>query len=501
MNTCLPDDLRRLLRRVPALRRAYLVGGCVRDALLGLEVKDFDIEVYGTSYGNLAEALRPYGRVELVGRSFGVIKLALGGSVHDFSVPRRDSKRGEGHRGFEVELAPDLDPAEAAARRDFTINALMQDPRTGEILDFHGGRADLQARILRHTSPAFTEDPLRVLRGMQFAGRFRLQPAPETVELCRQITPTYAELAGDRVRDEWFKWAARSELPSAGLRFLEATGWITHFPEIARMRQVPQDPEWHPEGDVFTHTNHSLDALVQSPDWKAADETTRIVLSLAVLAHDFGKVTCTQHVERDGVTRIVSPGHEMESGVHAQAFLAGIHTPHAIADRVVPLVVNHMAHFQDPTARTVRRLARRLHPETVEHLCVLMTADAAGRPPRPPGPPAGVNVLRRLAQELQIADAAPQPLLRGRHLLALGLGAGPEVGQWSRLAFEAQLDGAFQDIAGAFAWFAAHPACPEALRAVARQASATEAAVPTALNLPPPPGHGSSAVPPRPDGH
>lgn len=492
--TSLPEDLRRLLRRVPALRRAYLVGGCVRDGLLGLAVKDFDLEVYGVSYAQLAEALRPYGRVELVGRSFGVIKLTLDGATHDFSVPRRDSKRGQGHRGFEVELDPNLDPAEACARRDFTINALMQDPRTGKILDFHGGRADLEARVLRHTSQAFVEDPLRVLRGMQFAARFRLAAAPETLALCQSMLSTYAELAGDRVRDEWFKWAARAEEPSAGLRFLEGSGWIAHFPELAALRAIPQDPEWHPEGDVLTHTQHCLDALVRDPEWQAAEETTRIVLSLAVLAHDFGKACTTQTVLRQGVPRIVSPGHELESGKLAENFLHGIHAPHAIVDRVVPLVVNHMAHFQDPTARMVRRLARRLHPETVERLCVLMSADAAGRPPRPTTVPAGVVAMRQLAQEMKIADAAPQPLLRGRHLLGLGLSAGPEVGQWSRLAFEAQLDGAFQDLAGGFAWLSTHPAWPDHLRGVVQtaaqngsSAAASGSASPPAVEGQPPP--------------
>jgi tRNA nucleotidyltransferase (CCA-adding enzyme) len=196
----LPEELVRLLREVPALSRAYLVGGCVRDSLLGIAHKDFDLEVYGVDYGTLASQLSAYGRVDLVGRSFGVIKFSgQNGGQWDFSLPRRDSKMSAGHKGFQIEVDPDIDPKVAASRRDFTINALAFDPRTGEYLDFFGGRRDLEKRVLRHTSTTFVEDPLRVLRGMQFAARFDLSPAPETVELCRSIVHTFPELAVERV--------------------------------------------------------------------------------------------------------------------------------------------------------------------------------------------------------------------------------------------------------------------------------------------------------------
>ena len=169
MHLVLPPGLDHVLRTEEVLRRAYLVGGCVRDALLELPLKDIDIEVFGVTYDQLASALRHHGRVDLVGRSFGVAKVTLGSSVYDFSIPRRDSKTGLGHRGFDIALDPDISPRDAAARRDFTLNALMLSPQSGELLDFFGGLADLKQRILRHTSPAFAEDPLRVLRGMQIA--------------------------------------------------------------------------------------------------------------------------------------------------------------------------------------------------------------------------------------------------------------------------------------------------------------------------------------------
>ena len=441
-----------MLRETPALAHAYLVGGCVRDALIGTEGKDFDLEVFGIDSGTLIRALSPWGRTDTVGRSFGVVKLSIPGHTFDFSLPRRDSKTGPGHRGFEVDVDPGLSPREAAARRDFTVNAMMYDPRRGELLDFFGGESDLQNRILRHTSPAFSEDPLRVLRGMQFASRFELTAAPETLELCRSISGTYGELAIERVREEWMKWATKSVLPSAGLRFLRDAGWLEHFPEVAALAGVKQDPEWHPEGDVWTHTLECLDALMTLPEWQAADAAGRAILALAVLAHDFGKPACTQIVERDGRMRIVSPGHEPAGGPIAVSFLERLAIPASLADSVVPLVLNHLAHLTDPTPRAIRRLARRLAPATIRQLAVVMTADAFGRPPRPREIPAGVSGLLAAAGTMKLASSAPRPILLGRHLTSEGWVPGPEFKPVLDAAFEAQLDGVFADLEGALNW-------------------------------------------------
>lgn len=444
-----------LLRAVPALSRAYLVGGCVRDALLGIVQKDFDLEVYGVDYETLARQLSAHGRVGLVGKSFGVIKFSShSGGQWDFSLPRRDSKTAAGHKGFQVEVDIDIDPKEAASRRDFTINALAFDPRTGDYLDFFGGREDLAKRVLRHTSSAFVEDPLRVLRGMQFAARFELTPAPETVALCRSIVKTFPELAVERVGMEWFKWAAMSQRPSAGLRFLQATGWLQHFPEIAALDGTPQDPEWHPEGDVFTHTCHCCDALVELPEWRETDATTRQVLLFAVLAHDFAKPQTTHTAEREGRMRIVSPGHEEQGGPLAEAFLTRIGAPTETKERVVPLVKHHLAHLQMNSDRSVRRLANALRPATIAELCLVMTADHFGRPPKPRVLPEGVGDLRAKAEQLQLRNAAPKPLLQGRHLIARGLQPGKHFGALLDEAFEAQLEGRFVDTAGALQWLA-----------------------------------------------
>lgn len=466
----LPAELARVLAETPALSRAYLVGGCVRDCLLGIPVKDYDVEVFGTSYERLARELGQWGRTDLVGRSFGVVKLSLpGGQTYDFSVPRRDSKTGPGHRGFEIAFEPEISWRDAAARRDFTINSLMYDPRQGELLDEFGGRSDLENRVLRHTSSAFSEDPLRVLRGMQFAGRYGLTAAPETIELCREIQSRYGELAVERVREEWFKWAARSVAPSRGLRFLVESGWAEHFPEIHALVGTPQDPDWHPEGDVFMHTCHCCDALAELPAWQGLDEESRVSHMMAVLAHDFAKPQTTRQEMKDGRMRIVSPGHEEAGGPLAESFLQRINAPNAIRERVVPLVTNHLAHLQAINDRSVRRLARRLHPETIEGLCLVITADQFGRPPKPRDLSPGLQALQTKAAELKLADAAPKPILKGRHLLGVGLQPGPEIGTLVNAAFEAQLEGVFSDLAGAFAWLAVQEEVP--LSAQAREAA------------------------------
>lgn len=449
----LPASLLRLLRETPALREAYLVGGCVRDFLLDLPVKDYDVEVFGLGYEELARALAPWGKTDLVGRSFGVIKLRLGELVVDFTIPRRDSKTAPGHKGFSITFEPALEPRDAAARRDFTINSLMFDARDGRLLDFFEGGKDLRARVLRHTSDAFPEDPLRVLRGMQFCARFGLTAHPTTIELSRQIKNSFAELAVERIREEWFKWAAKSIRPSLGLHFLAESDWISHFPELDAIRGVKQDPEWHPEGDVFTHTAHCCDALATLPAWQNSDEETRIVLMLATLCHDLGKATTTVESLRGGVIRIVSPGHDEAGETVADSFLRRINAPLFIRQRVLPLVRNHMVHYQNNSDKAIRRLAKRLEPENIRNLITLMSADSLGRPPRPARIPQGVLELERRAADLAVHQAAPKPLLQGRHLLDAGLSPGPQFSQILGEAYEAQLGGEFADLGGALAWF------------------------------------------------
>ncbi len=452
-------ELRAMLEAVRRVGRPRLVGGGVRDWLLGIEPKDVDIEVAGVDFTRLQNCLAPFGATDVVGKSFGVVKVRHRGSgtEYDFSLPRRESKTGQGHRGFAVEPDPALDDAGAAARRDFTVNAIACDPFSGEIIDPFGGQADLEARMLRHTSPAFVEDPLRVLRAFQLAARFDFSLAPETAGLCRSILATFAELPVERIWGEWDKWAVKATRPSRGLEVLVQTGWIDHFPEIDALRGTEQEPEWHPEGDVFVHTAHALDMLVGLPDWRGGAAPRRRMLSLAVLAHDFGKPATTVRAERRGAMRWTSPGHESAGGPLAEGFLRRIGAPLEIDPPVRALVIHHLAHHHGQAGgfsdAQVRRLARKLAPATIDDLAVVMRADTLGRPPLDPRESlALVDRLVATAHDLALRQQAPQPILKGRHLIAFGRAPGPEFGGILEKAFEAQLDGAFSDETSGLAW-------------------------------------------------
>jgi tRNA nucleotidyltransferase (CCA-adding enzyme) len=461
----IPEDLKAMLGAVRRVGRPRLVGGGVRDWLLGLEPKDLDIEVAGVDFARLQAALAPFGATDVVGRSFGVIKVRsrASGAEYDFALPRRESKTGKGHRGFAVEPDPTLSDAEAAARRDFTVNAIAYDPAEDIVIDPFGGRADLDRRVLRHTSGAFTEDPLRVLRAFQLAARFDFTLAPETAALCRDIAGAYAELPVERVWGEWDKWAAKSVKPSRGLDVLEETQWLRHFPEIAVLRGTPQEPEWHPEGDVFTHTQHCLDALVRLDEWKASDPSRRRMLALAVLAHDFGKPATTIQAMRKGALRWTSPGHESAGVPLAQNFLRRIGAPLELDAPVMALTQHHLAHHHGQAGgfsdTQVRRLARKLAPATIDDLATVMKADTCGRPPLEPD--GSLQLIVRLvgkAHELALRVEPPKPIVLGRHLVGLGWKPGPGFKPVLDAAFEAQLDGVFADEAGGLEWLRNHTA-------------------------------------------
>jgi tRNA nucleotidyltransferase (CCA-adding enzyme) len=453
----LPPLLDRIVRDLGAAGyRALVVGGAVRDALLGHEPKDFDIEVYGVAYDRLAGMLAEHGRIDLVGKSFGVVKLG----EFDFSVPRRDSKFGLKHRDFHATFDEDITPGEAAGRRDFTINAIAYDPVADEVLDFFGGVEDLKNRVLRAMGEAFAEDPLRVLRGMQFACRFDLSLDAETAAMCRTIVDQYSTIARERVAEEFMKWATKSVRPGRILEYLTACGWGVHLPEIARLAGVPQDPHWHPEGDVGTHTMFVLDAAARVAIREELEGDERAVLLFSALCHDFAKATTTALRDREGQMRWTSWGHEADGGPMARAFLERISIKAAIVDQVVPLVENHLASSsigREVTPRAVRRLAMRLAPATIAQLMRLIEADYSGRPPLPVGLPDGAIRIRAMAETQAVEQGPQKPFILGRHVMPYFDGeAGKHIGEVTAAAYEAQADGAFSNEAEALEWLDQH---------------------------------------------
>lgn len=425
--------------------RALFVGGCVRDALLGRESKDFDVEIYGLSASKVEAMLRELNfRFGAAGKSFGVFKLH--GVPVDVALPRRESKRGSGHRGFVVEGDPDMSVPEAAARRDFTVNAIYFDPLKDEILDPFGGRGDLEKKTLRHTSPAFSEDPLRVLRAMQFSARFRFDVAPETVALCAGIEPE--NLSAERIFDEWSKLILRGEEPSRGLNFLRECGWTKYFPELAALIGVAQDPAWHPEGDVWNHTLAAADVFARERG-EVADDFENLVVGFAVLCHDFGKPATTFLSEKDG--RWHAYGHDREGVVPARRFLERMTNFRDLIDGVLPLVLCHMQPISLWRSRAgdsaVRRLARRVG--RIDRLLRVCSADAMGKKTEKNAELLAASAwLLERAEALRVKDSAPKPLILGRHLLALGVPAGRAFTPILDACYEAQLDGEFSDETG-----------------------------------------------------
>ena len=424
--------------------RALLVGGCVRDLLMGQEPKDWDVEVYAIAPGKLRTLLDRFGSVNVVGEAFTVYKL---GTDLDVSLPRRERKSGRGHRAFVIEGDPSMAIEDAARRRDFTVGAIMQDPLTGEIIDPFQGQQDIKNKILRAVSvDTFPEDSLRVLRAAQFAARFEFEIEAETVALCRAID--LSDLPAERVWGEIEKLLLRARQPSIGLQWLREMRAIEQlFPEINALIDVPQDKEWHPEGDVFIHTRLVADRARELID--DLPYAKQVTVMLAAIAHDFGKPATTQFIEG----RLRSRGHEDAGVAPTASFLdrLRIHTldGYDVRAQVIALVRDHLKPGEFYKKRTevgdgaFRRLARKCE---LDLLYRVAKADNLGRNtddlPREKWFTAEAQdwFIQR-ARELQVEQLPPAPILLGRHLLDLGLEAGPRVGEITKAIYEMQLDG------------------------------------------------------------
>lgn len=452
-----------LLARTKPLRDVILaaggmpliVGGAVRDAMCGKLSSDIDIEVYQIDAEALATALRSLGKVNQVGRAFGVLKLhTRDGNAYDLSIPRRDNRNPSGARGAIPPLDRAMTPRDAAARRDFTWNAMALTP-TGQLLDFFDGMGDLRTGTVRHVSDAFSDDPLRVLRAMRFAARFDMQLAPETAQLCQTLLPRAAEIAVERAWGEWAKWAL-APYPRAGLHALAESGWLALYPELEALRGCQQQPDYHPEGDVWAHTGYVCAAATRIASHNDLDDHERRVLLFAALCHDLGKPQTT--VLANG--RLRSHGHAQAGGQPTRALLKRMGAPQTLISTVLPLVHEHMGHYgTQPTPRTIRRLAARLAPATIAQWAQLVEADHSGRPPLAAHNPA--EPFSTLARVIDVIDGPPAPILSGRDLIDAGYAPGPALGGTLRQAYTAQIDGAFETADEGLHWLALHNSAPD----------------------------------------
>jgi len=335
--------------------RAYCVGGFVRDKIMGRENKDVDIEVHGISPDELKDILAGLGTPLSFGQSFGIYTLA--GSGVDVAMPRREKKTGAKHTDFEVEVDPFIGTKEAARRRDFTINALMEDILTGEVIDHFGGLADIEAGVIRHVDDrTFAEDPLRVLRAAMFAARFGFTVAPETTELCRGMD--LSGLSRERVEGELKKALLGAERPSVFFETLREMDQLdVWFPELKALIGVEQDPVYHPEGDVWVHTMEVLDRAAKYRD-KASDPYSFMLLALT---HDMGKALTTEYVNG----RIHAYDHENRGLPMAETFVKRITGEKDVIRYVKNMLPLHMRPNMHAYSRPALKKTNRLFDEAV----------------------------------------------------------------------------------------------------------------------------------------
>lgn len=422
--------------------RALLVGGAVRDMVMGRPLKDIDIEVYGLSEQQLENILKQFGPVSLVGKAFGVLRLH--GLDVDWSLPRADSPG----RKPTVVIDPYMPVETAARRRDLTMNAMALDLMTDELIDPCNGMSDIKNKILRTPDARFfIQDPLRFYRVMQFIGRFDMFPDDELNALCKEMD--IADVSRERIEQEFRKLLLYSARPSLGIRWLQQIGRLHDvLPELAATIGIEQNPQWHPEGDVFEHSMQAVDAaaiIVQNYD----NEGDKLILLYAALCHDLGKVTTTCEV--DGV--IKSIGHEKDSKKFARTMLKRITHNVDLIDAVSSLVLYHMMPLQFTSSKAklpaYQRLANKLdHKVNMLMLIDLCIADKRGRNGAGHEPLTcdfpDVATFKKNVELAGVAKSGVEPLLKGADVVDM-VQAGPQMGALLRIAYEMQIEHGIND--------------------------------------------------------
>jgi len=420
--------------------KAIIVGGSVRDYFLKLPSKDYDIEVYGLdNLEQLEKILSKFGSVNLVGKSFGVLKFVHEKEEYDFSFPRLESKVGKGHRGFDVETDGSMTFEQAALRRDFTINAMGYDIEAKAFLDPFNAQEDIDAHLLRHIDDySFVEDPLRVYRAVQFCARFGYELATETKKLCINMVKDglLEELPKERIYKEFVKLLLKSPKPSVGFKLIRELGILRYFPELEAIIDVPQDPKWHLEGDVWVHTMMCIDTMV---GLLGEDKKQNLKYMFAILCHDFGKATTT---EEDGCIRAI--GHEHEGTDLTKSFMYRLTSEHDFIESILPLVEHHLkpSQFYDAKSKDkdIRKLATKVN---IEELVIIAKADFLGRTTQESlrgNYEAGEWLLEK-AKGLKVQNKPLDNLLQGRDLIDLGLEPSSEFKMILEKVYDLQIEG------------------------------------------------------------
>jgi len=422
--------------------QAIVVGGAVRDHFLELPCKDYDIEVYGlVKIERLEEILSHYGSVNLVGKSFGILKFVYEGEEYDFSFPRREQKVATGHKGFDVDCDGSMSFKEASLRRDFTVNALGYNVEQELFLDPFGAKEDMESKRLRHiSSKTFVEDPLRVYRAVQFSARFGYSLDKETFDLCYNMVKDglLDELPKERVYTEFTKLLLKSNKPSIGFELMRELGILErYFPELYSLVGIPQSTIWHPEGDVWTHTLMAVDKMVEL---KRDDEKHDLKMMFAILCHDLGKVTHTQITPE----KISAIGHEKAGVEPTERFLYRLTNEHDFIKSILPLVEHHLApsiYFRGKAKNsTIRKLATKVN---IEELVTVARADFLGRTTEASlkGVYEAGDWLLKKAEELDVYSEPLNPLLQGRDLIELGFTPSKEFKNLLNAVYNEQLEG------------------------------------------------------------
>ncbi len=438
----LPNILKKISKRLlKSSAKAVVVGGSVRDHFLNLPIKDYDIEIYGlNTIEELESILKEYGDVNLVGKSFGILKFTYQNEEYDFSFPRVEKKISKGHRGFSVTCSGDMSFKEASLRRDFTINAMGYDIEEERFLDPYGGLDDIKKGLLRVVnSSTFREDPLRVYRAIQFCARFEYRLSKETKTLCKEMVDSNLldELPKERIYMEFKKLLLKSSKPSIGFKLIRELEVIKYYPELKAIIDIPQSTKYHPEGDVWTHTLLALDEMAEL---REGEDKKDLKLMFAILCHDFGKATHTQI----GEDRISAIGHEIAGVKPTISFLKRLTNEQKFIDSISMLVKYHLAPTQyyigGAKDKTIRKLSTKVN---IEELVKVARADFLGRTTKESlsGVYKAGDWLLEKSKELEVLKEPPKPLLRGKDLISLGLKPSKEFKIILSRVYKAQISG------------------------------------------------------------